>query len=434
VETPEHRQEDVVDVKLTNFVAELPAVDVHEHHMPSVLRRQDVGLMDLLSQSYAGWTQNRPYALPSEQRGADPMLTGSPPATWPAIQAYVEGSGSSSFVRNLIHGISELYDLGPDGITQKNWAQLDAEIRRRHRSQEWVNHVLDRAGIRRIITDPFEDPMMDCRASLGARYRSVIRINALAVGYHPGVRDHNGNSAHAFAERMCRKLRSFEDFLGFCEVLVDTMADRHQVAIKNALAYDRGLNFDDVDKAAARRAWGQADPDPAAKKAFGDVVVDHLCRLAGERDIPVQMHLGSAIIRSSHPMQAAGLIERHPKTRFLLMHLAYPWSQDLFGMAFVYRNVWLDLTWSFLLSPSRFVRDLHEAIEILPDESRLMFGGDNWHAEETYATIRLARRLIGQVLSEKVQARYFTENDARRLARKIFSENAVAFFRLEEVS
>ncbi len=56
------------------------------------------------------------------------------------------------------------------------------------------------------------------------------------------------------------------------------------------------------------------------------------------------MHLGTGLIGGSHPLGAAGLIERHPRTRFLLMHLAYPWSRDLLGMAFVFRNVWLDLT------------------------------------------------------------------------------------------
>ena len=135
--------------------------------------------------------------------------------------------------------------------------------------------------------------------------------------------------------------------------------------------------------------------------------MDRLCALAGERDVPVQMHLGTAIIRGSHPLKAAGLIERHPRTRFLLMHLAYPWSRDLLGLAFVYRNIWLDLTWSLLLSPSHFKLALHEAIEVLPDESRLMFGGDNWHCEETYGTLKLARQLIGEVLEREGQRGLF---------------------------
>jgi hypothetical protein len=100
-------------------------------------------------------------------------------------------------------------------------------------------------------------------------------------------------------------------------------------------------------------------------------------------------------------------------------------------MAFVYRNIWLDLTWSLLLSPSHFKLALHEAIELLPDESRMMIGGDNWHVEETYGTMRLARQLISEVLEEKLAQNYFRADDARRLATRILRENALRFFRLE---
>src|SRR2546428_7606990 len=96
-------------------------------------------------------------------------------------------------------------------------------------------------------------------------------------------------------------------------------------------------------------------------------------------------------------------------------------------MAFVYRNIWLDLTWSLLLSPSHFKLALHEAIEMLPDESRMMFGGDNWHVEETYGTLKLARQLIGEVLEEKLAGRYFRPEDAQQLAGKVLLANGNRF-------
>ena len=81
-----------------------------------------------------------------------------------------------------------------------------------------------------------------------------------------------------------------------------------------------------------------------------------------------------------------------------------------------------------LLSPTHFKQALHEAIEVLPDESRLIIGGDNWHVEETYGAIQLTRRLFGEVLQEKVDTGYFKIADARRLAGKILSDNASQFF------
>jgi len=411
-------------------VAAMPILDVHEHHLPETYLSREVGLLDLLRQSYAGWTESRPYPLPSESRTEDPMLSGSKDATWGDIRQFVEGSGSNSFVRNLLAGVGELYELGDEGVTEANWSALDRRIRERHATADWPREVLTRANLVGVITDPYTNPLLDARAAFGDDYRSVMRINAFAMGWHPDATDHNGNSPFEFARRLGVRLESFDDFKALLETAVETMGSRNQVALKNALAYDRDVAFDDPDEGLARQAWGESNPSPRARKAFGDFAVDRLCALAGERDIPVQMHLGTALIRGSHPMNAAGLIERHPGVRFLLMHLAYPWSSELLGMAFVYRNVWLDLTWSFLLSPTHFTRAFHEAIEILPDESRMMLGGDNWHAEETFAAMQTARRLIGDALAEKVASGYFNAAAAERLARRILSENARAFFGL----
>ena len=415
---------------LIAFIHAEPVVDIHEHHMPETLHARDVGLLDLFAQSYAGWTQARPYSLPSEATAGYTPPVAPESAGWDDVAAYVERSGSNAFVQTLVSALSDLYSLGEGGVTSDNWESLDAEVRRRHADPGWPEQVIARAGIEEVITDPFSNPLLDARAALGPRYRSVARVNALALGWHPDSRDHNGNSGHAFAQALGIELDTFQDYLAFLEQFVDTLAERNQVALKSALAYDRDLSFDEPDEALAARAWARRNPAPDERKAFGDFVVDRLCALAGEREIPVQMHVGTALVRGSHPLKAAGLVERHPGTRFLLMHLAYPWSRDLLGLAFTYRNIWLDLTWSFMLSPAHFKLALHEAIDVLPDEGRMMLGGDSWHAEESYGAIMLARRLIAEVLQERVAGGYLDGRGAERLARRILSENARAFFRL----
>jgi len=416
-------------MSLEAFLHDIPVVDVHEHHMPDTLLAPGVGLLELLQESYAGWTQARPYPLPGETPvtlGAGPAR----PAQWKDIAAYTEGSGTNAAVRTMLRSIAELHGLGTGRITEKNWAGLDARIRERHRDPGWPGAVMQRAGISAAISDPYKDPLMDVRDRLGPRYWSVARINALAFGWNDTVRDHNGHNGRALLARVGAEPRSFDDYLAALPMLVDRLAGLRKVGLKNALAYDRSVDFDDLDIELARGAWNAADPSPAQRKAFGDVVVDRLARLAGERDLPFQMHLGSAQVRGSRPLYAAGLIERNPRTRFLLMHLAWPWSDELLGMAFVYRNTWIDLTWSWLLSPSRFLVSFRQAIDALPDESRMMLGGDTWHAEEAYGAISLARRLIARSLEQCVRERDFRLSDAERLGRKILHDNARSFFHL----
>lgn len=415
---------------IREFVERLPILDVHEHHLPDVILQREINLLQLFQQSYAGWTQARPYCLPSESRDSDPMLAAAGPTTWESLAPFLDLSGSSFFVRNLVRAVVELHGSGESEITRDNWQALDAAVRAAHQRPEWRQETLRRAGITNVITDAYNDPILDPRPLLGENYRSVMRTNSLALGWHPDSRDHNGTSAHELLKRVGQSPGSFDEYLAALEKLVDGMAARGQVALKNALAYDRDINFDEPDEKLARAAWGNPSPSSAERKAFGDFVVDHLCRLAAARDLPVQMHLGTGLIRGSHPLGVAGLVERHPGTRFLLMHLAYPWSRDLLGMAFVYRNIWIDLTWSFLLSPSHFKLALHEAIEVLPNESRMMLGGDNWHMEETYGAMQTARRLISEVLDEKVAGGYFSRASAERLARRILHDNAREFFRV----
>lgn len=415
---------------IVGFVNALGIVDVHEHHFPEILLRREVNLLQLFEESYAAWVKMRGFTLPSEPREAAGAKAPVEPTTWEGLAPFLDKSGSNAFVRNLVRVVTELYSDGDTAITRDNWEALDAKVREHHARPDWCREVMERAGIEQIITDPYDDPLLDARRTLGDRYSSVMRINAFACGWHPESRDHSGSAAYPLLKQLGLQPTTFDDYLAALDTIVDGCRSRHQVALKNALAYDRDLSFDEPDEALARRAWGQVSPSAAEQKAFSDLVVDRFCRRAGERDLPVQMHLGSAILRGSHPLNAAGLVERHPRTRFLLMHLAYPWSRELIAMAFVYRNIWLDLSWAPLLSPSHFKLALHEAIEVLPDDSRMMVGGDNWHVEETYGAMTLTRRLLGEVLVEKLAEGYFGVEDARRLAARILRENALQFFGL----
>ena len=164
---------------IRTFIQDLPIVDVHEHHMPEVLLSPDVGLLRLFDESYAGWTRERPFFLPSETPAPPSDRTGCD--VWKEVSRYLEHSGSSTFVRNLCWAIESLYDLGEGGINASSWERLDAEIRRRHRDPAWVGEVLARANLRYVITDPYSNPMLNARQTLGERYSSVMRINALAV-------------------------------------------------------------------------------------------------------------------------------------------------------------------------------------------------------------------------------------------------------------
>ena len=64
----------------------------------------------------------------------------------------------------------------------------------------------------------------------------------------PGVVRPQWQQRHQFAQQLDHRVDTFDDYLALLEVLLDTLAERHQVGLKNALAYDRSVDFDDVDE------------------------------------------------------------------------------------------------------------------------------------------------------------------------------------------
>src|SRR5438270_8018467 len=110
-----------MDGGFRSYVDEQPLYDVHEHHMPEILGDRDVGLAKLFQQSYAGWTQIRPYRVaPEVEEEAGPAAEARD-AAWDELAVYVEGSGSNAFVRTLCSALSELYGLEEGRITRENW-------------------------------------------------------------------------------------------------------------------------------------------------------------------------------------------------------------------------------------------------------------------------------------------------------------------------
>ena len=186
---------------LRDFIDGIGIVDVHEHHIPEILLNPQINLVQLFQQSYAGWTQSRPYPLPSETRANDPMLEPTGPATWKALAPFLEQSGTNSFVRNLVSAITELHGAGENTITRENWERLDAAVRQQHQRPDWCRQTLRRAGIERLITDPYTDPLLDARSALGDNYHSVVRINSFACAWHAESRDHNGNNGQQLLRR-----------------------------------------------------------------------------------------------------------------------------------------------------------------------------------------------------------------------------------------
>ena len=179
----------------------------------------------------------------------------------------------------------------------------------------------------------------------------------------------------------------------------------------------------------SRDQW-RRESVPLQDYMFGRIAAN--CATHG---LPLQIHTGLFYdtwrdVAQSNPSLLTPFIIRNPKTRFVLMHGGYPYGTELLAMAKNLPNVVLDMCWVYVISPSFAYRFVNEAIETVPADKLLGFGGDYQIVEGTYGHAVLCRETISKVLADKVLEGYWTEEEAIRYARMILRENAIQVFGL----
>jgi predicted TIM-barrel fold metal-dependent hydrolase len=161
-----------------------------------------------------------------------------------------------------------------------------------------------------------------------------------------------------------------------------------------------------------------------------------IIQAAVERDMPIQIHTGlqegnENLLANSNPLLLANLCLEYREAKFDLFHGGYPYLGEALALAKNFPNVYLDLCWLHIISPTAGRRMLHEAIETVPANKIFAFGGDFIIPEGAYGHCVLARQVTSRVLTEKVEEGYLTEEEALGLASCILRDNPAALFGLK---
>lgn len=164
-----------------------------------------------------------------------------------------------------------------------------------------------------------------------------------------------------------------------------------------------------------------------------DYITDETIRFAAEQDMVIAVHTGYwGDFRQLDPLHMIPLIQRHPSARFDIYHLGYPWVREALMLGKGFPNVWLNLCWTHIISQRFAMAALAEAIDLLPTNKLLAFGGD-YHlpVEKVYGHLVMAREDVARVLAERVEEGQMTESQALGIARQWFFDNAVELYRLK---
>jgi len=403
---------DSASLRLFDEVAQLRAIDTHEHtYPPEILLEKGPSIVDILEGSYLFW-----IAKPLEKRNDYSEL----------VQRIKEVTGSA-FFKSCSLAVKELHGVNIDPPSIENLKEASEKIAKAYRNPDWLKSVFkNKALIDKVVWDPYWNLLGDSFDP--SLFAPVLRIDTFLIGYSRETRDHNGNTPYMFEEKLGVTVKDFDDYLALVDKVLD-LARRKCVAIKCAAAYDREIYFEFVDEGGAKEVFrknGKVKPEEA--KLFGDFVLNYILERVRDMRLPVQFHTGLARVEGSNPMNLVNLIRKYSDVDFILFHGGYPWIRQFAIIGFTFQNVYLDLCWLPTISPSACSAILKELIE-LGLSSKLMWGGDCWVAEGTYGALKFFKRILAETLGDFVDKGYLAYEEAVEIASRILKENPARIFK-----
>lgn len=416
--------------RLKAYLDSVRAIDTHSHlrGFPDYFadfsaKGPGFTLANVWSNSYLTWIA----PVPAWQAGK-PFE-----AWWQQAQGVFADVRATSFYRYMLPAFRDLYGVDFDTLTLDQARRLNDRVVANYRSDKWICEVVTRrANIERMLIDanwarlrwehdyPFTVPVININTLVGGTHPSQYRASPLGGRW---------DSPYVFAGQRGIQVHTFDDYLKLVETIITEGKTKGGVCLKTTLAYQRDIQFDDVPRSRAERAFGKPPEALSSqeRKDFEDFIFRHIVRLAAKLDLPFQIHTGHARIQGSNPMLLVDLIQANPKTKFVLLHGGYPWVGETGVIGMKYRNVWIDSVWLPTLNYTMARRAYQEWLDAMPSD-RILWGSDVQHAEGVYGAAEFTRRCLAEALAEKIDRGELREEHAMRIGRQILRENALRLF------
>lgn len=417
--------------ELARFIQQTPLVDSHEH----LGKEQDYldNPPDILQNLFANYVTAdlvvggaKPEAVNALTNSKDPDIRTRFEGVRKAWEAS-KHTGYGEAVRYIASHLYQMDEITPDSLeaAQKLHQQWLGEGKRYSILREMGN--LDH-----VQTDDFCWPCLPDES--GPEFFFYDLSWASFCGGKPDFKALVGETGIEVTD-----LKTLRDAMG---VLFDKYADC-AIAIKSQHAYNRTLQWHERSDTQAESALNAYLSNPGEQSEEDRLCLGDWCWARGielgiDHDLAFKIHTGYYAGHSRMPVDyirsgnMCKLLARYIDARFVLMHISYPYNDELVAIAKHYPNVYPDLCWAWSIDPyssSDFVRRFIHAV---PSNKLLIFGGDTRHPSSSIAYAWQARKWLTYALESEVNECLLTEKEAIALAGRFMRENQYECFRVEE--
>ena len=413
---------------LAHHIETTPLVDTHEHlrKEPDWLEDGPDILQDLFGNyvpadlNTAGASSD---AMTRLMDASDPDIAGRFKGIQEAWEA-TQFTGYGEAVRLIAEHVYEIDELTGEALES---AQEKIKVLRKPGERYRLLH--DVANLDHIQTDDFSWPCLPDHSGL-----DFFLYDLSWAGFCNGQID--TEQIHAETGVEVKDLRTLKQGM-------EAIFAKHgpcAIAVKAQHAYNRTLDWTERNDVEASAALSQVLNQPAEELSvetylcLGDWCWARGVELSIEHNLPFKIHTGYYAGNDRMPVSRipAGnmcdLFARYLDAKFVLMHIAYPYNDELVALAKHYRNIWVDLCWAWSIDPYSSRDFLRRFIHAVPSNKIFAFGGDTGWPTSSMAYAIQARNEIRRALKGEIEEGYMTEKQAMQIATRLMQDNQFACF------
>ncbi|UCG58588.1 MAG: amidohydrolase family protein [Phycisphaerales bacterium] len=354
-----------------------------------------------------------------------------PAKKWSLIEPYWPAVKNTGYAQAVSIALSRLYDV--DELSAATVGKVQAGYEKVRRSGFYKHILCDLANI--------ESCQVNCLSrAFGESDMPTLLMQDLSI-----VGMFAGPALDQFGKPTGIKVSSLSDWYRVIDWWFDKYG-KYAVAVKSQNAYGRDIDYDQVPaetvEGTFKRRLANERLGSRQRKAIEDHLFWYAVRKATEYNLPVKLHTGYYAGQNSMPLarlinnpgSATQLCRKAPETRFVFMHICYPYYEEMISIAKQYTNAYLDMCWAWIINPIAAKDFLKKYLVTAPANKILTFGGDYIPVEPVLGHALIARRGIALALSELVEEGWLSLADALDLVDPIMRGNARKIFDLEAKS
>jgi len=420
-----------IAAEIARRVAETPLVDSHEHIIEEKERLEKRVRCDdwaLLMSHYLDSDLLTAGMPPKDHRrflspGVDPVEKWKLLAPWwPAVK-------NTGYAKAVTIAIRELY--GVDELSEKTVARVQQKYDALRKPGFYRKVLTDVARLHSCQVNCLSRPFMESQAP------DLLLQDISFLGMHMGP------DIPSFVPPTGIEVKDLSSWHSVIDWWFDKYA-QFAVAVKSQAAYSRDLDYDDVPAERAAPVFRrQMNGDPVSnpdRKSLEDHLFWYCVRKATKHNLPVKLHTGYYAGQNymplgrlaNNPASVSNLLRRAPDTTFILMHICYPYYEDLIALAKHYTNAHIDMCWAWIMNPVACVQFLKHYLVTAPANKILTFGGDYIPVEPVVGHAEITRQGIARALIELVEEKWLSPSAALELIEPIMCGNGKRIFRLDE--